>query len=250
MNTSNNCEKKYSVYKHTSPEGKVYIGCTGDNPKERWHKRYDHNTELSRDIKSMGWDSFEHTIIKSNMTMEEAYDLETELITIHKSNDPKYGYNKSIGGRINSGMVRSDEYKAKMSESKRGEKHNFYGKHHSEESKQKMSESTRGEKHPMYGKHLSENTKRKISEAHKRENLSEETLKKMSEARKGKRLSEETKRKMIESRYRRVMCVETGVIYNSIKEAAMDTGCYDTNISAVCHGRQRKAAGYHWTYVE
>ena len=30
-------EKKYKIYKHTSPSGKVYIGQTSqDNPVQRW----------------------------------------------------------------------------------------------------------------------------------------------------------------------------------------------------------------------
>ena len=112
-----------------------------------------------------------------------------------------------------------------------------------------MSESTRGEKHPMYGKHLSEEHKRKLSEAHKRENLSEETLRKMSEARKGKHLSEEQKRKLVESNSRKVLCVETGTIYNSVNQAALNTGSHGPNISAVCRGKTNTAAGYHWKYV-
>lgn len=29
-------EKKYYIYKHTAPNGKVYIGMTSKNPQERW----------------------------------------------------------------------------------------------------------------------------------------------------------------------------------------------------------------------
>jgi len=30
--------KNYCVYKHTSPNGKMYIGMTGQNPEKRWGK--------------------------------------------------------------------------------------------------------------------------------------------------------------------------------------------------------------------
>lgn len=242
--------KKYTVYKHTSPDGKIYIGCTGDDPKNRWYKGYGHNDEFDSDIKKWGWDKFDHEIISSDMNEDDAYTLEKELIQKYNSTDRRCGYNKSVGGKVNSGIIRSDEYRQKMSELKRGEKHNFYGKHHTEESKRKMSESTRGEKHPMYGKHHSEETKRKLSELHRRENLSEETLTKMRDARLGKKLSEETKRKLVEAHQRKVMCIETGVVYESIKEAAFDNGCYATHISAACNGRLKTAAGFHWTHID
>lgn len=243
-------DKKYTVYKHTSPDGKVYIGCTGSKPEERWNKGYQHNNDLSSAIDKFGWDNFDHAIIASGMNETDAYDLEKELIREYDSSNPKYGYNKSIGGKINSGIKRTDEYRRKMSELKRGEKHNFYGKHHTEESKQKMSESTRGEKHYMYGKHHTEETKRKLSELHKRENLSEETLIKMRNARLGKQLSESTRNKISKSHSKKIICIETNKVYNSVNEAAMDVNIYATNISAVLNKKQRTAGGYHWTYAQ
>ena len=242
--------RNYTVYKHTSPEGKVYIGCTSEKPKDRWNKGYPHNKDFHEDIERLGWDNFKHDILASEMSESDAYGLEKELIHEYDSTNPKRGYNKSIGGKVNSGMIRSDEYRRKMSESLKGSNHPMYGKHHTEKSKRKMSESTRGKNHYMYGKHISEETKRKLSISHRRENLSEETLNKMRRAHAGKPLNEKTKQKLIESHLRKVMCIETGETYNSIKEAAMDVGCYSTNISAACHGRQNTARGYHWKYVD
>ena len=31
-------ERNYTVYKHTSPSGKIYIGMTCQKPKDRWGK--------------------------------------------------------------------------------------------------------------------------------------------------------------------------------------------------------------------
>ena len=58
------------------------------------------------------------------------------------------------------------------------------GKHLSAETRKKMSESKKGENHPFFGKHHSEETIKKMSEATKGKHHSEETRKKMSEARK------------------------------------------------------------------
>ena len=243
-------DKKYSVYKHTSPEGKIYIGCTGDDPKARWKKGYHHNEDLSRDIENIGWDNFKHDILASNMNEDDAYELEKELIHKYKSNNPKYGYNKSVGGKINSGMVRSNVYRDKMSKSLSGKRHPMYGKHHSEESKRKMSISSSGKNHPMYGKHLNDDTKKKLSEAHKKENLSDETLRKMREARLGKHLSKDVIDKLSKSNSRKVICLETKRVYDSVKKAALDVCCNPTNISAACNGRLKTCAGYHWMHAD
>ena len=63
-----------------------------------------------------------------------------------------------------------------------------------------MSESKKGENHPFFGKHHSEETRKKIGEAKNGKHLSAETRKKMSETRKGKSLSAETRKKMSEAR--------------------------------------------------
>lgn len=49
---------------------------------------------------------------------------------------------------------------------------------------------------------------------------------------------------------KQVMCVETGVIYESIKEAARQTGLCKQKISYCCRGiRYKKTGGYHWKFV-
>lgn len=65
-----------------------------------------------------------------------------------------------------------------MSESKKGENHPFFGKHHSAEARKRISEARNG-------KHHSTETRKKMSETRKGKSLSAETRKKMSEARKG-----------------------------------------------------------------
>jgi hypothetical protein len=47
---------------------------------------------------------------------------------------------------------------------------------------------------------------------------------------------------------RKIKCIETQIIYDSIKEAQESLGI--ANISAVCSGKRKTAGGYHWEYVE
>lgn len=126
---------------------------------------------------------------------------------------------------------------------------------HSEETRKKLSEARKG-------KHHSEESKAKMSESHKGKPKSEEAIKKMSESLKGKYKgensplygkpkSEEHRKKIIESHMRRkVYCVETDKVYNSIKEASEELGLFSTGICACCKGKQKHYKGYHFYYTE
>lgn len=46
-----------------------------------------------------------------------------------------------------------------------------------------------------------------------------------------------------------VLCVETGIIYDSAHEANRQTNANITNICKVCRGERNTAGGYHWKYV-
>lgn len=91
------CEtiNNFVVYKHTSPDGKVYIGVTGQNPETRWQGGFGYasNTYMFVDIVRFGWDNFEHEILASGLSKTDALKLEQELITAHHSNWPDKGYN-------------------------------------------------------------------------------------------------------------------------------------------------------------
>ena len=48
---------------------------------------------------------------------------------------------------------------------------------------------------------------------------------------------------------REILCVETGEVFSSAKDAAIWAGCASTNIVACCRGRYNTMKGYHWKYV-
>ena len=48
---------------------------------------------------------------------------------------------------------------------------------------------------------------------------------------------------------KRVICVETDEVFDSIREANVKYGFNISNICAVCKGKQKTAYGYHWKYV-
>lgn len=149
------------VYKHTSPNGKVYIGITSQNPERRWRngEGYKNNPHFWRAIQKYGWENFKHEIVASFLSKEDACKLEIELIKKYNSANPEFGYNNDNGG-VYAGK-HSKESRKKISESRKGKyggtESPRYGKHHTEESKKKMSEAqkkrfSKKENHPSYGK--------------------------------------------------------------------------------------------------
>ena len=47
-----------------------------------------------------------------------------------------------------------------------------------------------------------------------------------------------------------ILCVETGRIYHSTREAAADVGVASTGIVKCCNGKRNICAGYHWRYLD
>ena len=67
-------EKNYTVYMHTSPSGKRYIGITRQNPPEkRWRNgnAYKGSKHFYRAIQKYGFENFEHEILFTELTKEE-----------------------------------------------------------------------------------------------------------------------------------------------------------------------------------
>lgn len=63
-------------------------------------------------------------------------------------------------------------------------------------------------------------------------------------------LHDEKPKPKVNARKRRVRCIETGVVYDSITETAQTFGCHRSNIEEVCTGRQKTARGLHFEYVK
>ena len=218
-------DKKYCVYKHTSPSGKVYIGrtCLPLHWRSKYNgSGYKGNTSFYNAIQKYGWENFEHEIIKDNMDIDEANEFEIEMIKKYKSNQKEFGYNLQAGGENGSPV---------------------------EETRKRMSEW-------QIGKKLSEETKQKISKAHIGQKDSDETRKKKSESHKGKTIPKEVVKKMNET-YKKhlvnnkkpVICIETNECYESIAEAARKTNICGTLIGGCCNGKFKTAGGYHWKHL-
>lgn len=49
---------------------------------------------------------------------------------------------------------------------------------------------------------------------------------------------------------RRVMCVETGEIFETIRSASRIINVNQAHISNCCRGKRNKCGGYHWKYID
>lgn len=158
----------WTVYKHTAPSGKVYIGITSQKVKNRWGNGHGYKDQIFyRAIKKYGWENINHEILFEGLTKKQAGEMEQHLIEKYDCIVPK-GYNKSKGGEYGfSGMHHSIEARQKISEANKGRPSARKGTHLSSETRQKMSESKKGVNHQFYGKHLSAEHRQKISEANK-----------------------------------------------------------------------------------
>lgn len=130
----------YCVYIHYFPNGKVYVGITGDPPHRRWKSDgygYHGQRVIYHAIKKYGWENIEHEIVASNLTKEEACNFEKILIQAFNSTNHDYGYNVDKGG--NTSGRHSLQTLKKISESmKKVWRSEKYKREFSEESLQKM----------------------------------------------------------------------------------------------------------------
>ena len=230
----------YSVYIHTTPTGKVYVGITGKDPLKRWNNGngYRANKHFWSAIQRFGGENIKHEIIYSGITKKDACAREIELIALYKSNNRNYGYNNSEGGEYGgNGHKWTESQKQMFSEM-------FKGRIVSDETRLKMSESAKKRDSNTRHRKLSEETKRKIGEYHKGKPLSQETKRKISLANSYERNAS------ARSVEQYTLSGEYVATYACIKEAAEKTNTPRTHICNVCNGVRRKSGGFVWKYAK
>lgn len=241
-------ERRYSVYKHTTPSGKVYIGITSMKPQDRWAAGYKCCRAFNAAIQKYGWNNITSEILFSDMNREDACSKEIELIAYYNSTDSQYGYNISKGGSTTLlGLPVSQETRKKLSEISRktwqdkeyrdahsGKNAYWSGKHHTEESLQKIKDhhaDQRGENHPMYGKRHTVESKERMSKA------------KIGKYRRSKSAHAKPVLQL-------TLDGEYITNYLCMEDAAEATKTHSSNIRKVIKGERKQAGGFKWQYEE
>lgn len=203
------------IYKATNKiNGKVYIGQTVRSLQERMAEHTRHTgTAFDKALNKYGLDAFDVEQIDSATSVDELNQKEIYWIGFYDCVVPN-GYNMCEGGGNTKGFHHSEESKRKMAELRAGsflgESNPFFGKTHSEESRQKMSAKRKGMAH------LTPETVQKIRASHHKA---------------------------------KVRNVETGEVFDSVKEAALKYGLKDTHITRVCKGHRKRTGGFRWEYA-
>lgn len=193
-------DKKYIIYKHTSPSGKCYIGQTCKTMEYRAGNsgnRYFDAPIFNNAIKKYGWSNFKHKVILHNLTKEEADYYERRFIKYYK--ELGLSYNVAAGGEGGSG-VKSVETRLKISTANKG-------KTHSKESKQKMSESQR---------------KRCIEKGY---NVNDIPKHKLEEYKRWLRKRNPKRIKVYKGKSYPIICIETGETWITVREASRKLQC-------------------------
>lgn len=237
----------YTVYKHTAPNGKAYIGITKQAVSARWKNGngYKSSPHFYSAILKYGWENIEHIILHTDLSEEEACEYEKYYIKIYKTYDPKYGYNNRMGGEKGASFTEETERRRRIAmreywskpESRQAASERMKGRKHTEEAKRKMSRSKTGLKiapHTEEWKSLMRDIMREKyapdSELYK---ANSERLIRIGKA----------KAQSIEQLD---MNGEIVAIYESAHEAEEKTGISNGNIRRVCNGKSHTAGGYKW----
>lgn len=204
------------IYKATNKiNNKVYIGQTVRSLEVRMseHKRHNY-TSFDKAINKYGLENFDVEIIDTAKDINELNEKEIYWIKYYNCVVPN-GYNQCNGGENTLGYHHKEESKKKMSQKKSvmylGENNPFYNKHHTKEQCEKWSKTRKGLKH----------------------------------------LTEEQIKRLRASHFKvGVINLDTGLIFNSIREAAKYYNLVETHISRVCRGKRKTTGGYKWAYYD
>lgn len=202
---------EYVVYEHVFPNGKKYIGITGQKPVKRWkggYFGYAHNKYMQNAILKYGWKNIQHNILKTNLSKNEAEEEEIRLISKYDLTNRKNGYNLETGGKCANRI--------------------------GEETRQKLRLKCSGVNNARYGVEVSKETREKMRKAKLGNVLTEEHKRKISMT-EGKKVAQYTK----EGEF-----IQT---FHSTREACRQLGIY--NVSACALGKKKTAGGYVWKYI-
>jgi group I intron endonuclease len=192
------------IYKITSPSKKVYIGSSNNIPKRLNYYKSGNckgQIKLYNSILKYGWINHKVEVLEV-CNLDELYQRELYYGTLYNVLSVN-GLNLILpkNNEVKTGI--SDETRRRMSESRMGVKNSFYGKKHSEETRKKIAIAQTGRKH---------------TDEH-RKKVSMNNTKNMAKL---------------------VVNLETGIFYESIKEASIALDIKHSTLKCRVNGSSKR----------
>lgn len=215
----------------------MYVGCTKDLLRRSWEHsvKCEKNKYMLEDFKKFGIENFSFEVLEE---CDESLIYEREQYYISILNP---SYNKTIGGKGNYGHIHSEETKSILSK-----KSKIQWEMMSDEEKLKRVENNLTG--PKVGHNVSEETRDKIRAKLTGRKVSDESIVKFKETM-AKKKANGWKKDGSKS-CKMVMCIETGLIWKSVKEAAIEIGVNPTQLSQHIHGKYNTCKKFHFKFVE
>lgn len=219
--------KRYIVYCHIFPNGKRYVGITSQSINRRWQNGEGYKGQIVYNaIQKYGWHNVEHKILYENLTKIEAENKEKQIISEWKTNCRDFGYNVEGGGNLKKEI--SEETRLKLSLSHKGQIPWIKGKKHTQLSNEINRQKHLGRKAWNKGLLFNETSKSKMSKSKK----------------------ELYEKGWLPANTKKVICVDTGKIYDSARAAARQLNINSAHISSCCTGKRKSVGGLHFQHFK
>lgn len=241
--------RRYFVYRHIAPNGKMYVGITSkSDPNCRWGSggiHYKKNAHFWYAIQKFGWDNFQHVIVAHGLSVETACHLEEYLIK--KYNTLENGYNQTSGGVRPTEITdeirltisqRIKQYHATLPDGAWAKK--FVGHQLDESTRKKISAKALGRKKSQavidrqvatFKKNLTPEIRYKMGSSARGKHLSDSTKQKLSIANTGRVVSADTKARLSKSLCETYANSNRVWIHRGHDERWVDTTVLDTYLS-------------------
>lgn len=197
---------------------KIYVGKTIYTAEKRYKshlQQLDDGTAIHNAMKKYGVENFSFVILEDNIeNKEELSKKEIYWIKTLNSLVPN-GYNIAQGGEGGNGTHARNLMKWREDNPDKAK-----------ENIQKLNDWVK-------------NNKDLVKEANKKGSLSRK-----------EKYGKDITKKANEASKKKVRCVETGIVYDSVKEAAISLGYANgSHIGQVCNNKRKMACNYHWQWV-
>lgn len=276
MEEENKDQRGHTIYKITClANGRVYVGATGQTVEKRfdqhWNSRHNHEVGhqlMRQDMCVFGRDAFMVETLEDGIAQSEARHRETYWIRWHQDNGYDV-YNELLGG---GGVKLTDEQKKLICElyangwgikkigKKIGVGYRTVGRALEKCKVDRRDASAQSE--PVYC--VETNTVyESVREAARQLCLDPRNISKCCRNKDKSRsaggihfcfLKDKDnfviKKPKAGRPPKKVLCVELGIVYESVAEAARQLGLSPSSISSCCHGRYESVGKFHFEYTD